>query len=180
MLRHFDLCAFTRTPSSLTVRVGLARLQHTLQITYDIQDPDETLIWPEASQQPAYREGLWQHTCCEIFVGHADHTRYIEGNFSPSGDWALMAFRNYRERDTSWQHQTKPQTGVTQAHCTHTLVSVTVPITELVKYVGEPKRWHVGLTFVAETADGPIYYALQHSGERADFHRRQDWLAVGV
>jgi hypothetical protein len=41
--------------------------------------------------------GLWQHTCFEVFVMAEDGPGYREFNFSPSGEWAVYAFRSYRD-----------------------------------------------------------------------------------
>jgi hypothetical protein len=41
--------------------------------------------------------GLWAHTCFEVFVMAEDGPGYREFNFSPSGEWAVYAFRSYRD-----------------------------------------------------------------------------------
>ena len=47
---------------------------------------------------------LWQHTCCEIFIGCKGMPAYYEYNLSPSGEWAAYAFDGYRRRRAGeWQ-----------------------------------------------------------------------------
>ena len=48
-----------------------------------------------------FADGLWQHTCCEVFLTREGHSHYREFNFSPSGQWAAYAFADTRQRDVS-------------------------------------------------------------------------------
>ncbi|MFI4884166.1 MAG: DOMON-like domain-containing protein [Steroidobacterales bacterium] len=40
---------------------------------------------------------LWAHTCFEAFVAVPGSPRYLELNFSPSGQWAAYCFDSYRQ-----------------------------------------------------------------------------------
>ena len=42
------------------------------------------------------RDGLWKHTCFELFLKAGGGAAYYEFNFSPSGDWAAYRFDGYR------------------------------------------------------------------------------------
>src|SRR4051794_6728025 len=41
---------------------------------------------------PEPADGLWKHTCFEVFVTVIGDATYREFNFSPSGQWAAYAF----------------------------------------------------------------------------------------
>ena len=50
------------------------------------------------SRRAARTDGLWHHTCFEAFVACAGAPGYLEFNLSPSGEWAVYAFDDYRRR----------------------------------------------------------------------------------
>jgi hypothetical protein len=41
-------------------------------------------------------DGLWRHTCMEVFIGHGPPGHYLEFNLAPSGQWAGYRFSGYR------------------------------------------------------------------------------------
>src|SRR3954467_14639798 len=46
---------------------------------------------------PRRADGLWQHTCCELFIAERAGKGYVEFNFSPSTEWACYGFSSYRK-----------------------------------------------------------------------------------
>jgi hypothetical protein len=48
-------------------------------------------------RKPRHADRLWEHTCFEAFVGVVGKSEYCEFNLAPSGEWAVYAFRGYRE-----------------------------------------------------------------------------------
>lgn len=118
---------------------------------------------------PAFADGLWQHTCCELFVA-VDGEKYREFNFSPSGEWAVYDFAGYRERIAS-VIPVAPQISLTQA-------SDAVELRVLVPAALLPggAALQLGLTAVLEAADGrKTYWALAHCAAQPDFHQRQSF-----
>ncbi len=49
-----------------------------------------------APAAPERTAGLWHHTCFEVFLRDPQDGRYLEFNFSPSGQWAAYQFEGYR------------------------------------------------------------------------------------
>jgi len=122
-----------------------------------------------APRPPAFADGLWQHTCCELFVA-VDAEKYREFNFSPSGEWAVYDFAGYRERIDS-AVPVPPQISLAQA-------DEAVELRVLVPAVLLPggAALQVGLTAVLEAADGSkTYWALAHAAAHPDFHLRQSF-----
>lgn len=101
-------------------------------------------------------------------AGHA--TTYREFNFSPSGEWAAYAFRDYRDRDTAWRPPTPPQCQI----------RISEQSLELEAYLPgallpdtDPARLRLGLSAVVEDANGVLsYWALAHPVGKPDFHWR--------
>ena len=113
-------------------------------------------------------EGLWQHTCFEVFVAEANTPAYREFNFAPSGQWAAYAFRSYRDGGPLGNDM-DPAIAVRRA----------ADRLELDAFIGFdrlpalPDRggWWLGLAAVVEEAGGTLsYWALRHPPGRPDFH----------
>jgi hypothetical protein len=123
------------------------------------------------ARPPGAADELWRHTCFEAFVGVAGDPAYREFNFSPSGQWASYAFRDWRERDPDVAAIPAPR-----------LVLERLPdrleLTALLPLAALPPAppgamLQVGLAAVVEEADGVLsYWALRHPAPRPDFHHR--------
>lgn len=93
----------SQTPAAgARVCVGLAReADGGLRLAYRLDGGAGGLRRP-AGTPGQRRDGLWQQTCCELFVAHAPATPslprpYREFNFSPAGEWAAYDFAAYRQ-----------------------------------------------------------------------------------
>lgn len=129
-------------------------------------------------QTPAFTDGLWEHTCFEVFIGVQGENGYREFNFSPSRQWAAYAFNGYRKR-VEWNVSTPPLLTVTHSadgagdfELQAIIGAVNLPAKS------EGKLFEVGLTAVIETLGGQkSYWALAHSAEQPDFHLRNSFTA---
>jgi hypothetical protein len=63
-----------------------------------ILDADLERLRIPPRRKPRFADGLWRHTCFEVFVAQKGARAYREYNFSPSGEWAAYAFSSYRQR----------------------------------------------------------------------------------
>ena len=117
-----------------------------------------------------FRDGLWRHTCCELFVRRVGEASYHELNFSPSGEWAAYAFDRYREGQVALVHV---DTDVeAQRHAAKLEVRAEVDLSRVSPYyVQEPLA--IGLSAVIEADDGTLsYWALTHPPGKPDFHHQ--------
>ncbi len=71
-----------------------------LVLDYRIRGDIDRLQLP-AQAASKFQDLLWQHTCLEAFIGFTDSDAYFEFNFSPSSQWAVYRFENYRQGVTS-------------------------------------------------------------------------------
>jgi len=108
---------------------------------------------------------LWQHTCFEAFVMAADGPGYREFNFSPSGEWAIHAFRGYRE---GGELDVAAGPGITVRRTRERLQLAA----EIPRDCLPPGRLlRLGLSAVVEDAAGVLsYWALRHPPGKPDFH----------
>jgi len=129
-----------------------------------------------AGAAPARRDGLWRHTCFEMFVARSGEPGYREFNFAPSGDWAAYVFSGYRVAPMP----AVPAPAI-QVLRTDTRLSLTA--------LAGPGSWpdpaagplEVALAAVIEADGGALgYYALGHPAARPDFHDRRGFaLSLG-
>lgn len=139
-----------------------------MALCYRLRTAPNALRLP-APRPPAFADGLWQHTCCELFVA-VDAEKYREFNFSPSGEWAVYDFAGYRERIQS-AIPVPPQISLVQADAA---VELRVLIPAALLPGGAALQ--VSLTAVLEAADGSkTYWALAHAAAQPDFHLRQSF-----
>jgi hypothetical protein len=118
---------------------------------------------------PRFADGLWRHTCCELFVARKGATAYHEINLAPSGEWAAYAFRGYRERAPLETAGLDP--GIVVERSSGALeLEATLRLERLSPgHARGPLA--LGLSTVIEQADGTLsYWALAHPPGRPDFH----------
>ena len=151
------------TPSAAvqSLLVHVARGPGALSLRYVVAGDLERLALPPRAA-PARRDGLWRHTCFELFVGSPTGAAYEEYNFSPSGEWAAYGFARYRN-------------GGAPLGCAAPAMERREGARELALDAAidcaarGPLR--LGLSAVLESADGALsYWALRHAGDRPDFH----------
>lgn len=144
------------------VQARVARRGRALFLAYVIYGEIDELRLPQP--RPArVADGLWQHTCCELFIASQGSSAYQEFNFSPSGEWAAYAFTDYRRGGPL----AAPDPGIA--------VHVTGQRLELAAAVapGFTGNLVLGVSAVIEHRDGTLaYWALRHPPGRPDFHHR--------
>ena len=123
------------------------------------------------SRRAARTDGLWHHTCFEAFVACAGAPGYLEFNLSPSGEWAVYAFDDYRRR-ASLPATVAPAIRVDATP--HSWSMIARLGTAWCPDAGRSGPVEVGLACVLEADGGALdYYALHHPAARPDFHDRR-------
>ena len=114
-------------------------------------------------EQPT--EGLWRHTCMELFVRQPTAGAYLEFNLAPSGQWAAYRFSGYRAGMA-------PLTGIRPPRIELRTLSERLLLSADVELPPDQVgALRLGLSAVVESAQGQLgYWALRHGAERPDFH----------
>jgi hypothetical protein len=117
---------------------------------------------------PTRVEGLWEHTCFEVFLRAPGAPTYYEFNLAPSSQWAALAFTGYRERAAD------PETPApfidAEGGKTRFELRATLDVGGLADLPPDGP-WRVGLSAVLEADDRTkAYWALAHPPGRPDFH----------
>ena len=156
------------TPSDAVrgVTVHIARsAQGVLTLRYAVQAEHDALRLPPESA-PQRVDGLWRHTCFEVFVREGTGASYLEFNFSPSRSWAAYRFSGYRDGVTRIEDQRAPAIELQRA--THGLVLQASLVLPEAQRRGAQQA---GLAAVLEECSGRIsYWALAHPAGKPDFH----------
>jgi len=139
-----------------------------LGITYVLTGDIRRLRIP--SLRPARSaDRLWEHTCFEAFVGLAGKSEYCEFNFSPSGEWAVYAFRRYRESAPLVGKDWAPETTVRSDEKSLELDAMVR--LDYLPLIQPRASLRLALSAVIEENSGMIsYWALEHPVGKPDFH----------
>ena len=112
---------------------------------------------------------LWEHTCFEVFVAREREPAYHELNVAPSREWAVHAFRAYRDAAAGPCALPAPDVAVRRSDELIEL-DARVSLLHLSPSYAEA-RLRIGLCAVVETDDGRrSYWAIRHSSDKPDFH----------
>jgi hypothetical protein len=152
------------TPSAIlrSMSVRIERVSEALQVVYVLEGEMARLRIPER-RAPRAAERLWEHTCCELFIGRPGESSYREFNFSPSTQWAAYEFTAYRDRPRALDVSAR-------IHVEQTADSLELQASVPWK---EPGKLIVGISAVIEERDGTrSYWALRHAPGKPDFHHR--------
>lgn len=120
-------------------------------------------------------EGLWRHTCFEMFVGTPGTTPYYEFNFSPAGDWAGYRFEAYREGMMPTLPASAPQLQAYR-NTERLELSATVHLGALAELAEAPVL-RIALAAVVEDSAGELsYWSLRHAAGKPDFHHADGFV----
>ena len=132
-----------------------------LMLRYRV-DGAALLALPEA-RSPARRDGLWQATCCELFL-YDGEGKYREFNFAPSGQWAAYHFDGYRTGGRDYEPLRVPE-------ITTDLGDNIFVLTAFLDAGELASAASAALSAVIVEAGGQMsYWALAHGGAKPDFH----------
>ena len=161
------LSPFAAEPASalrrLDVRVTRPAAE-LLQLEYELQGDLARVRLENHPDGPT--DGLWRHTCMEVFVASAPAGAYLEFNLAPDGRWAAYRFSGYRAGMAALTGIRPPRIEL-RTRSERLLVSADVALPVDLATSG----LHLGLTAVVENTDGKLeYWALRHLGPKPDFH----------
>jgi len=172
--RWTELLCHPSTPD-LTV-CGIAtlvrrRASGLLEVGFRL-DADVPRLRIPAPSSPRVAARLWEHTCFETFIAIDDRAAYHEFNIAPSGEWAVYAFRGYRDGGPLVDDALAP---AIELRTTEGRLELDAVI-RLDRLPQAPLRaaLRIGVSAVIETDDGALsYWALRHPAGKPDFHRAE-------
>ena len=154
----------TTDPHGLRISAIIEREETKITAEFLVEGNLAAMVIPPPLP-PARRDGLWRHSCFEIFVQRdGDGPSYRELNLSPSGEWAAYRLREYRAGMYDWLKSR----GTTRIEVRHEAAVLWLLAT--IRLV-DTSPWQVGLSAVTEFSDGTFgYWELAHPPDEPDFH----------
>ena len=148
-----------------------------LRFRYLLEADPERVRVPPSAAHPGRTDELWAHTCFEAFVGLPQSPRYLELNFSPSGEWAAYRFESYRAGMVPAGLAAAPRLELRRGGGHFELqAEVCLSGTEL----AGGRHLRLALSAVVEDGEGRLsYWALRHAPGRPDFHH-PDSFSLGL
>jgi hypothetical protein len=133
---------------------------------YAVECDTSMLLLPEPAA-PVRSDRLWRTTCFELFIKQADGDRYYEYNFSPSTEWALYRFSDYREG------MAEEMVRLPRITCdyseSHFALNAELDLPDGLR----DGHFMLGLSAVVEENEGnKSYWALAHPSDDPDFHHK--------
>jgi hypothetical protein len=149
----------------IAVRIDRVDGAGALCIRWQVEGDIARLRLP-APAEALRADGLWQHSCFELFLqaGHAES--YHEFNFAPSGAWAAYRFTGRRHGRSASQILAPRIECARQPESF--AMSATLPLAGLPECA---QALRAGLAAVIEDERGQLaYWALAHRSTQPDFH----------
>ena len=176
-MKSHSLKPFSNPPSPFSIIVETLLERDHLKFDFTLTGDITTLNLPSPAENPKRTEGLYHHTCFEIFLKRGIH--YFEWNFSFTGNWCVFEFEDYRV-----PAQTKNNLGshlFSLSHLSHgataASMKVSIPINEI-SLIGKEKL-QLGISAVLEHPKGILsYWALNHPHTQPDFHHPKSFIEL--
>jgi len=151
----------------------VGRRDEVLYLEYDFLGLTEAIAVPALAAMPVRRDGLWNETCFELFLGPDKSDRYWEFNFSPAGHWNVYSFEVYRQGMREEQaFSSLPFSVEICPDALHLSVEL-----DLEKIIPRDQSLKIGISAVVRSSAGDCtYWALTHPGPQPDFHRKDGFI----
>ena len=162
------------TSSLLHVEAQLAVQPRGFVLSFEITGVGvEQILVSESSASPARKNELWKETCFECFFSMGSSKKYFEFNGSPSGDWALYSFDDYRNGMKDVVVSESPvmekfEKTADKIQCVWRIPYFSDGIVQSASIAAVIKG--------SVTTDPVSYWALKHAGEKPDFHLRESFI----
>ena len=170
----FDLISFN-SDNVPKIKIGgdISRTGNQLKITYLLTGDRAAIIVPEANQVPIRRYDLWEHTCFELFLRLKGTNKYWEFNLSPSGNWNVFRFLDYRLNIMEeLSFDSLPFKVVQDAESLKVMANINLDTLGIAK-----RDLNIAITTVVENTERQLsYWALAHPTTEADFHHQDSFI----
>jgi hypothetical protein len=163
------LIPFSPITEKISLTGDIQIQNNSLRIDFRIEDPNLLIDFNNpylANQNSTNRTNeLWKYTCFEAFWAIKDRPSYWEFNIASNGLWNLYYFDSYKSPnlprenfDFELSQFTFSPTQITAIlDCKITIAAIEASLTAVIKTKSKQN----------------LYFAIQHSGEKPDFHIRE-------
>jgi hypothetical protein len=169
MLRTLTIHPDSRCDAVTSIAVEALRpAPGSLLLHYAVTGRIGDLILP-APTAPGRADGLWRHTCFEVFLRAPPEEAYCELNFAPSFAWAAYTFARYRSGMAQADRIGDVRIDI-DSNAERFQLEATVQLDGLPMLPWD-QPWRLALSAVIEEQGGRLsYWALAHPPGKPDFH----------
>lgn len=174
---QYSLKPFETPPAPFSLIVDSLIEKSELHLNFVLTGDIKTLNLPRPSETPRRVEGLYHHTCFEVFIKRGK--RYLEWNFSLAGHWCLFLFDDYRKQSNFNIQLDSSFFTVDQISQSPKVANlkVSIPLAKLEFLGTEP--FQLGLSAVIEHPKGILsYWALEHRDKKPNFHHPDSFIGT--
>ena len=159
--------------SDLKITGNITRQNQILTIKYKLLGNLTELVIPPLASTPIRKNELWQSTCFEFFLGISNSSHYWEFNLSPTGDWNVYRFTNYRENVQEEMAFSSLSFNL-QKQSNSLILNVELDLNKIIQI---DQDLDIAITSVIKSKNNKVtYWALTHCGSQADFHQRDSFI----
>ncbi len=176
--RQFKLKPFslTQAPPDLDFNARIIQDQQQLKINYQLQGDLAQLFLPTSTEQPQRKNDLWQTTCFEFFLAVFNAPEYWEFNLAPTGDWNAYSFRDYRRNMSEAKNFKTLPLKILKRDSSSYELQTEINLQSII--TGNISLEISLTTVIADKNHNLSYWAINHPGTQADFHRRDSFILL--
>jgi len=146
-----------------------------IDISFLLKGNIDALQIPAKALAPSRKDKLWENTCFEVFITKPVEPDYWEYNVSPSQDWAVFHFSEYRLSKMDELSIGNIEVTSYSAPPNQYTIQSKLPLPEAL----HAKNLQVGISTVLQDREKTIYYyALAHLRQNPDFHDRNSFTLL--
>ena len=175
MKQQFSLQSFSQPSNNLNLTTTISFESNSLSIDYQLFGELNNIQIASPVDNPTRQNELWQDTCLEFFLAIPDSSAYWEFNLSPSGNWNVYSFDDYRQ---GMQEESAFTSLPFQCKGELDYFSLSLNVNPQV-IIANPQTLEIAVTAVIKNYQNEVsYWALKHKGKEADFHRRDSFVNI--
>ncbi len=164
-MKTIQLKAFEEN-APFSVGIDCSRNKKSIFVTYEVLGDISSLHLPVKNNKPEQKDFLWKETCLELFVAKKEDSSYVEFNLSPSGDFNVYFFSDYRKKkESDKESYVKILERKENASCLK--IQAEFFLEDL------PSEIIFSITTILKTKEQNYHYAFSHVKDRPDFHARE-------
>jgi hypothetical protein len=173
MKKMFALQPFSPVTLDLKITGEISRTLQELRISYQLAGDLSQVLIPSLTAHPGRQFELWEATCLEFFLAPVGEQHYWEFNMSPNGDWNVFRLDDYRQ---GLRNEVAVKSLPMKIEQQIDLITLDLQF-DLDLLVLKNQFLAVAVTTVIQDKNNDFsYWALQHTGQAADFHQRADFV----
>lgn len=168
---------------SISIMVTLTRnALNVLTLEYRWIDLGSVIEWPasKTSKEPSRKDDLWKATCFEAFFSVPSTKAYWEVNLSPSGNWNVYHFDDYR---SGMKEEVKIDKVDMVKVENQRAYKATLHLDALASGSSQNNNMMLPNTpldfsiaaVIQRNNDTQSFWAVEHTGDEPDFHRRDSF-----